>query len=148
VLPGQTDILWNAALRLTAPDSALPKLTVRARATLAANVGPQMQVLVNGVQVGAVEVRAAGYTDIVFPLSAAVAAGARVDIVFVNDGGSATEDRNLYIESVTLNGATLLPTDAGVTVDIGTGAAAFDGAMVLPGQTDILWNAALRMFAR
>jgi hypothetical protein len=148
VLPGQSDILWNAALRLTAPNSALPTLTVRARATLAANVGPQMQVLVGGVQVGSVEVRAAGYTDIVFPLSAAVAAGARVDVVFVNDGGNATEDRNLYVESVTVNGAALLPTDAGVTVDIGTGAAAFDGATVLPGQTDILWNAALRMFAR
>ncbi|MEQ1684353.1 MAG: carbohydrate-binding domain-containing protein [Burkholderiaceae bacterium] len=151
-LPGQGDILWNAALRLTAPNSApppnAPTLTVRARATLTANVGPIMQVLVGGVQVGSVEVRAAAYTDIVFPLSAAVATGARVDIVFVNDGGSATEDRNLYIESVTVNGAALLPTDAGVTVDIGTGAAAFDGATVLPGQTDILWNAALRMFAR
>jgi hypothetical protein len=148
VLPGQTDILWNAALRLTAPNSATPKLTVRAKATLAANVGPVMQVLVNGVQVGSVEVRGAAYTDIVFPLSAAVAVGARIDIVFVNDGGNATEDRNLYIESVTVNGATLLPTDAGVTVDIGTGAAAFDGLTVLPGQTDILWNAALRMTAR
>jgi hypothetical protein len=103
---------------------------------------------VNGVQVGSVEVRAAAYTDIVFSLGAAVVAGARVDIVFANDAGSATEDRNLYIESVTLNGATLLPTDAGVTVDIGSGAAAFDGVTVLPGQTDILWNAALRMTAR
>ena len=147
-LPGQTDILWNAALRFTAPNSSVPKMTVRARATLAANVGPVMQVLVGGVQVGSVEVRAAGYTDIVFPLTAAISAGTRIDIVFVNDGGNATEDRNLYIESVTVNGATLLPTDAGVTVDIGTGAAAFDGATVLPGQTDILWNAALRMFAR
>ena len=153
-LPGQSDILWNAALRFTAPATTVPpvptgeQLTVRARATLTAGVGPIMQVLVGGVQVGTIEVRAAAYTDFVFPLSAAVAAGARVDVVFTNDGGNATEDRNLYIESVKVNNATLLPTDAGVMVDIGTGAAAFDGAMVLPGQTDILWNAALRMFAR
>ena len=47
----------------------------------------------------------------------------------------------------TVNGATLLPTDPGVTVDIGSGAAAFDGINVIAGQTDILWNAALRFLA-
>jgi len=67
--------------------------------------------------------------------------------VFTNDGANGTEDRNLYVDSLSVNGATLLPTSPGVTVDIGTGAAAFDGINVLPGRTDILWNAALRFFA-
>ncbi|TAL21139.1 MAG: DUF1929 domain-containing protein [Aquabacterium sp.] len=147
VIPGQADLLWNAALRFTVPNNAAPKLTVRARATLAAGVGPLMRVLVAGIEVGSIEVKSPAYADYAFTLPSAVAPGAKVDLVFDNDGGTATEDRNLYVESVTVNGATLRPTDPGVTVDIGSGAAAFDGVMVIPGQTDILWNAAVRFTA-
>jgi len=147
VIAGRTSILWNAALRFIVPTNNAPKLTVRAHASLAANVGPMMQVLVGGAAVGMVEVRSATPTDHVFTLPAPVIPGARVDLVFTNDGANGTEDRNLYVDSLSVNGATLLPTSPGVTVDIGTGAAAFDGINVLPGRTDILWNAALRFFA-
>ena len=146
-LPGQTDILWNAALRFKAPDASAASLTVRAQASLAAGVGPYMHLLVGGVEVGAVEVKSTTYADVVFPLSGPVASGVRVDVVFDNDGVIGTEDRNLYVESITVNGATILSTAPGVSVDIGSGAAAFDGVNTLPGQTDILWNAALRFVA-
>jgi hypothetical protein len=106
-----------------------------------------MHLLVGGVEVGAVEVKSTTYADVVFPLSGPVASGARVDVVFDNDGVVGNEDRNLYVESITVNGTTQASTAAGVTVDIGTGAAAFDGVNVLAGQTDILWNAALRFVA-
>jgi hypothetical protein len=147
VIPGRSSIKWNAALRFVAPNTNVPTLTVRAHATLAANVGPLMQVLVAGATVGTVEVRSATAADHVFALPAAVPPGARVDVVFTNDATNGTEDRNLYVDSLTVNGATLLPTDPGVTVDIGSGAAAFDGVNVIPGRSGILWNAALRFFA-
>ena len=60
---------------------------------------------------------------------------------------SSTEDRNLYVESLIVNGATLLPTHPGVTLDRGGGAAAFDGINVIAGRSDILWSGALRFFA-
>jgi hypothetical protein len=147
VIAGQSNILWNAALRFVAPNTNTSTLTVRAHASMAANVGPMMQVLVAGATVGTVEVRSATATDHVFTLPTAVNPGARVDVVFTNDGSNGTEDRNLYVDSLTVNGATLLPTSPGVTVDLGSGAAAFDGINVISGRSGILWNAALRFFA-
>jgi hypothetical protein len=147
VLPGRSAILWNGALRFIVPGGNAPTLTVRAHATLAANVGPMMQVLVAGAAVGMVEVRSATPADHVFTLSAAVSPGARVDVVFTNDGSNGTEDRNLYVDSLIVNGATLLPTSPGVTLDVGSGAAAFDGINVIPGRSAILWSGALRFFA-
>ena len=147
VISGRSGILWNAALRFFAPDNNAPKVTVRARGSLAGNVGPLMTLYVGGTAVSTVEVRSATFTAHLFALSADVAPNTRVDVVFSNDGANGTEDRNLYVESLTVNGATLLPTNPGVTVDRGSGAAAFDGLNVIPGRSDILWNAALRFMA-
>jgi hypothetical protein len=147
VISGRPGILWNGALRFVMPSVEAPTLTVRAYASLAANVGPKMQLLVAGSPVETVEVRSTTAADYVFVLPAAVSPGARVDVVFTNNGSTATEDRNLYVESLTVNGATLLPNSPGVTVDLGSGAAAFDGVNVVPGRSDILWSAALRFFA-
>jgi hypothetical protein len=106
-----------------------------------------MQLLVNGSLVGSVEVKATAYTDYPFSLNSAVAPGARIDVVFANDGTVNGADRNLYVDSVRVNGATLHPSDAGVTLDTGSGAAAFDGVNVSAGRSDILWSAALRFKA-
>jgi parallel beta-helix repeat protein len=140
VVDGRGDLLWNAALRMKVPGETL---IVRARASLAGGVGPTMQVLVDGVAVGSVEVKATTYADYRFGLKAAP--GQRVDVVFANDGAAGSEDRNLYIDSARFATRTLRPADSGALVDIGSGAAAFDGAQVLPGQSAILWNAALRL---
>jgi len=113
VIAGRSGILWNAALRFFAPDNNMPTITVRARATLAGNVGPMMALFVGGTAVGSVEVRSTTFADHVFTLNAAVAPNTRVDVVFTNDGSNATEDRNLYVESLTVNNATLLPTNPG-----------------------------------
>jgi predicted xylan-binding protein with Ca-dependent carbohydrate-binding module len=147
VIPGRSSILWNAALRFFAPDNNTPKVTVRARGSLAGNVGPLMTLFVGGTALSPVEVRSTTFADYVYTLSASVAPGTRVDVVFSNDGGNGIEDRNLYVESLTVNSATLPPTNPGVTVDIGSGPAAFDGINVIPGRTDIFWNAALRFIA-
>ncbi|HET7526878.1 MAG TPA: carbohydrate-binding domain-containing protein, partial [Burkholderiaceae bacterium] len=139
VVPGRSDILWNAALRFKAPES----LIVRARGSSAAGVPPTMQVLVDGVAVGSVDVKSSAYADYAFALK--TAPNQRVDIVFPNNGEAGSEDRNLYVDAVIFGGRTLRPGDSGALVDIGSGAAAFDGVNVIPGQGAILWNAALRL---
>jgi parallel beta-helix repeat protein len=140
VIDGRGDLLWNAALRLKAPGETL---TVRARGSLAAGVGPTMQVLVDGAAVGSVEVRSSAYTDYRFALK--TLPSQRVDIVFPNNGERGSEDRNLYVDSARFTGRTLRPADRGALVDVGAGPAAFDGLNVIPGQSAILWNAALRL---
>jgi hypothetical protein len=140
VMDGRGDLLWNGALRLRAPGESL---IVRARATLAGGVGPTMEVRVDGVAKGSVEVRATSYADYRFAL--ATVPGQRVDVVFTNDTRSSSEDRNLYVDSARWSTRTLRPADTGALVDIGIGSAAFDGANLIPGQSAILWNGALRL---
>src|SRR6185503_9399919 len=140
VTAGRNDILWNAALRMKAPGESL---IVRARGSSASGVGPTMQVLVDGVALGSIEVKASAYADYRFALK--TLPSQRVDIVFSNDVASSSEDRNLYVESARFADRTLRPADSGALLDIGSGAAAFDGVHVLPGQSAVLWNAALRL---
>jgi hypothetical protein len=121
-------------------------VTVRARGNLARDVGPLMELRVNGEVVASAEVRATAYEDHRFTVPA-IAAGAKVDVVFNNDLMSGGEDRNLYVESITLNGATIAANAAGVTFDRGAGALAFDGKDVLPGLRTLYWNGALRFTA-
>jgi len=126
--------------------AAGPAIVVRARASLSNNVGANMELRVDGTLIGAVEVRATAYQDYAFD-AGTVAAGAKVDVVFTNDANINGADRNLYVESITINGVTTLAQASGVTLDRGTGAAAFDGKDVIPGQPNVVWNGALRFTA-
>jgi Ca2+-binding RTX toxin-like protein len=77
--------------------------------TLLNGMGAEMRVLVDGVQVGpSVEVRPAASTldlrEFTFDLANPANGVGRLAIAFVNDAHSATEDRNLYIRGVTVNG--------------------------------------------
>src|SRR5262245_6885190 len=64
-------VVGHETVLAAATASTGPTLTVRARGTMAAGVGPTMQVLVGGAAVGSVEVKAADYSDYVFPLGKA-----------------------------------------------------------------------------
>ena len=66
-------------------DGPATTLTVRAHGRLAGNVGPLMQVWVDGVLVDSVEVRATEPTDYRFTVPA-LRTGGRVDLAYVNDG--------------------------------------------------------------
>lgn len=127
-----------AVAQTTAP------LTVRAWATLAANVGPQMDLRINGVVVGSTEVRASGYQNYTFP-GVNAPAGARLELVFNNDAFASDGDRNLFVESITVNGTTIASNAPGVVFDRGPGAQAFDNVDVLPGLSTLYWNGALRL---
>ena len=93
--------------------TAIPQLTVRASGSLAAGVGPVMQVRVNGQVVGTVEVRQTESTSFTFP-APALRKGAKVDVVFTNDAWIDGQDRNLYVDYVSDSaGVSVLPSMPG-----------------------------------
>ena len=118
-------------------------VTVTARADLAAGVGAMMTVKVNGTVIASHEVRSTTFWDYTYTIPA-VAAGAKVDVAFTNDGPGGGADRNLYVRSIAVDGVKTLPTAAGVKLDRGVGNAAYDGVDVVAGQEGVFWNGALR----
>jgi hypothetical protein len=82
--------------------------------------------------------------DFVFA-TPALRSGSRVDVVFTNDATSAGQDRNLYVHLLSDGRSTVLPTLPGAVIDRGTGAKAFDGQDLVPGQGSIYWSGALRL---
>jgi YVTN family beta-propeller protein len=138
---------WDSAVRFKLPAlGSGDTVTVRGRATLAAGLGAQMELRVNGVLVGSRLISSTAVQDMVFN-SPPIAPGDRIDVVFTNDFSNATEDRNLYVESITARGVVLPSTASGVAIDQGSGVAAFDGQGVVaaaPFGGWIPWNAAMR----
>jgi hypothetical protein len=139
-MAGREDLLWNGTLRLDY--SGNQALTVRARGSLAGGQGPVMDVQLNGKSLAKVTVANTRYDDYTFNLPDTLPAQSGLDLVFTNDLSAGGEDRNLYIESIKVNGVAQLSTGAGVTYDRGFGVAT--GADVVPGQEAMLWNGALR----
>ena len=144
VLPGQATLGLAGALRLAWPSpNVTDSITVRASAHLAANVGALMQLRVDGVVLGTVEVRSTTGADHLFAAPRLVA-GSRVDLVFLNDLNANGEDRNLFVQYILAQGMTLVATAPGVLLDAGTGEAAFDGLGTSAGSGAVTSNGALR----
>jgi hypothetical protein len=118
---------------------------VRASGSVAGGIHPVMALRVNGVQVDQVTVNSVVKRDYV--MVADIADGAKVELVFANDGGSNGEDRNLFVDTITLNGKLIAADAPGVVFDHGKGEAAFDGKEMMSGQKSIWWNGALRFTA-
>ncbi len=137
-IAGQQDMLWNGTLRLSY--SGNQALTVRARGSLAGGVGPLMEVRLNGQSIAQVSVPNTAYDDYTFNLPAALPPDSKLDLVFSNDATMGAEDRNLFIDSITVNGTQYKSTATGVTFDFG----AIDGVNVIAGREDLRWNGALR----
>jgi uncharacterized protein (DUF1800 family) len=137
------EVLMTAtAVPVRAP--TIRTLTVRASGMLADNVGPIMVVRVNGVIVGSVEVRSTQLQDYNFTLPA-LAAGAKVEVAYTNDAAVNGQDRNLIVAYITDGTTAVVPSQPGVVLDRGAGAAAFDG-LDLGSGTEVLWgNGALRV---
>lgn len=134
----------NGALRFSWPESNLTDtLIVRAKGTLAGNVGPIMQVLVDGVMLGSVEVRSAADADYVFAAPPMVA-GRKLDLIYTNDGIVGGVDRNLFIAYVITGNTFLMPNAAGNTYDRGSRKAAFDGINLVAASGILAWEGALR----
>jgi uncharacterized protein (DUF1800 family) len=118
-------------------------LTVRARGTLAGNVGPQMVVRVDGSPVATIEVRSAQMNDHVVA-APALRAGSKVDIAFTNDARLDGQDRNLFVAYALSGAVTVMPTAPAVVFDAGAGAQAYDGVDTGPGRGELYGNGALR----
>ena len=131
-------------LALATGASAAPTLVVNASASLAGGVGAIMEVRVNGAVIGKVEVRATTPTAYAFS-AAALAGGAKVDVVFTNDATVNGQDRNLFVGYLSDGSRTVLPSATGAKIDRGAGAKAFDGIDVVAGQGGLYWNGALRL---
>ena len=69
-------------------------LTLRASARLAANVGPIVQVLVDGVVIGTVEIRSTTPADIALP-TLPIKPGQRVEVVYTNPDAAAGRELQL-----------------------------------------------------
>ncbi len=124
--------------------AASPILTIRASGSMAANVGPIMEVRVDGAVVGKVEVRSTTMRDYSFT-AGALKAGIKVDVVFTNDGVIDGQDRNLYVAYLSDGISTLMHNVAGSVYDRGPGAKAFDGLDVSAGQGNMYNGGALRL---
>ncbi|WP_442775233.1 DUF1800 family protein [Sphaerotilus montanus] len=139
--PADTRTPARTAQALAAPSV----LTVRAKGSLHAGVGPVMVVRLNQQVVGTVEVKnTADWADFSFSVPA-LRGGDKIDVVFTNDIAANGTDRNLYIAAVSDGLVVLLPFTAGIVIDRGAGAAAFDGLDLLPGSSTLASNGALRL---
>jgi Ca2+-binding RTX toxin-like protein len=106
---------------ITGGPDTIPKLTqttvtVTGYGSVVNGVGAQMQLLVNGQQVGStVEFHnatdASGFQTFTFTF-ANPAAISSLDLAFINDIAGAGGDRNLYIKDITVNGQHLSAADA------------------------------------
>jgi hypothetical protein len=76
-------------------------LTIVAKGSIAAGVWPNMVVKVNGVTVGQATVSATTWTQYTFQLNAS-AGTQEIRVVFDNDLQKKGEDRNLYVDKVTV----------------------------------------------
>jgi hypothetical protein len=142
---------WDSAMRFRVPaPMGGETVTVRVASTLAAGVGANVELRINGVLAGSRLLTTTAVQDLVFT-TPAVLVGDRIDVVFTNDTVIGAEDRNLFVQSVTARGTVLSPTAAGVLIDRGLGVQASDGLDTLPASTTggwLFWNAALRLVAR
>jgi Ca2+-binding RTX toxin-like protein len=125
-------------------DAATTPVVVRARAQLVDGVGARMQLWLDGELVGEAQVDSTTYTDYRFDVAAELGRDARLDVVFTNDYYANGQDRNLWVSLVTVGEHAMSTTDAGVMIDRGAGALAFDGVNTVAGQNGLLWNGALR----
>ncbi len=141
-----TSLALTGASRTVRPvtNPTAPTLTVRAGGSLAGNVGPIMEVRVNGSVIGRAEVRSTEPADYSFT-APGLQAGAAVDVIFINDALVDGQDRNLFVAYLTDASVFVTPTQPGVTLDPGSGIEATDGKGVVAGTEAIYFNAALRM---
>ncbi|WP_448187862.1 carbohydrate-binding domain-containing protein [Azospirillum sp. sgz301742] len=120
------------------PTTGNATVVVNASGTPAAGVNAHFNVLIDGVKIGEAT---AGTTAKDYSFTAGVAASTahKVEVQFDNNANTTTEDRNLIVNKMTINGNAVLPTSSTVVYDRG----ALDGVDVLPGQSMMYWNGTL-----
>ena len=148
VVPGQAGLWWNGTLVASADKSFFPSsggtpaplpagassIVVNAQGTAAAGVNAHFTLLVDGQKVGEGTAGTAA-KDFAFTPTLATDAAHKVQVQYDND----TVGRDLFVNTVTINGKAVAPTDAIVSYDKG----ALDGRDVTAGQSGLWWNGTL-----
>ena len=129
------DTIWGDGLSVTVKDPFT--LRIKASADLWQGA-PKMRVWADKILLGEVEVSAVhasgNWQDFTFT-RIGLSSAAKIRIEYINDasGGSATKDRNLWIDRIEVNGAVLTPDQS--VYERGTKTQA--------GQSGMLWGGAL-----
>ncbi len=121
-------------------------LVVHARGTACLGEWPLMQVWVGDVLVQSFRVASTQFGAYVVTAPLGMAADT-VSLVFGNDAyrPDLGQDRNLYVDRIEVNGRTMGARDAGVVLDYGSGAAAFDGYNTATSTGSLSSNGALHI---
>lgn len=150
VIAGQEALWWNGALTFdmnagyfkstptvpTAPVMGTSEIVITAAGMQAGGVWPHFKVLVDGVVIGEAYASTTGNKAYTFTTSVALNAGHKIQIQYDNDAIVNGVDRNLIVDSISINGNKVDPTASMVTIDRG----ALDGKDVIAGQKGMWWD--------
>ncbi|HRA62336.1 MAG TPA: carbohydrate-binding domain-containing protein, partial [Burkholderiaceae bacterium] len=139
------DFLRGDAVGDTASQQRVDSLVVVARGTVCDGLWPTMQVWIGGNLVQSFAVGSPVFMAYVVTAPLGIDAQT-VDVVFANDAVRADlgQDRNLYLDRIEVNGRRLGASSAGVVLDFGSGASAFDGVNSGSSWGGLSSNGALR----
>ena len=121
-----------------APQTSGTTITVNASGAAAGGVNAHFKLLVDGQNVGEATVGTTA-KDYSFTTNLTADQAHKVQIQYDNDATVNGQDRNLFVNKVTINGHAFAPTDAAVTYDKG----ALDGHDVVKGQSSMWWGGTL-----
>ncbi|HEY0835680.1 MAG TPA: carbohydrate-binding domain-containing protein [Azospirillum sp.] len=156
VIAGQEGMWWSGALNFNLPSTYFPapatggtggtgstggtttgssQIVFNASGSTAGGVNAHFKVLVDGKPIGEGTATTTA-KDYAFTTDLTPGVGHKVQIQFDNDAIINGQDRNLNVHSIKINGNSVSPTNAMVTIDKG----ALDGQDVVAGQSGIWWN--------
>ncbi|NUB31707.1 hypothetical protein GAY27_09560 [Azospirillum brasilense] len=121
-----------------ATEQSATTVIVNASGAPAGGVNAHFKLLVDGKTVGQATVDSAA-KDYSFTTNLTAEQAHKVQIRYDNDGFVNGQDRNLFVNKVTINGTAHSPTAANVTYDKG----ALDGKDVVKGQSSMWWGGTL-----
>ena len=132
------DTVTTAPTVPTTPTASVTTIKVNASGSAAGGVNAHFKLLVDGKAIGDATV---GTTAKDYSFTTSLTAGQphKVQIQYDNDGFINGQDRNLFVNKITINGTAHNPTDGIVTYDKG----ALDGKDVVKGQSSLWWGGTL-----
>jgi Ca2+-binding RTX toxin-like protein len=142
------DVLYGGDVIDAVPATLVNQLVINAKANLLNDgAGARMDVYIDGVLKTTFSVsNTAAYQDYTLDPGLLGIGAHLIDIAFSNDAAIASppQDRNLYVNTIKINGQSIANSADGVYYDIGAGTAALDGKNLIAGQGVMPWNGALR----
>lgn len=142
MIVSQEEMYWNGALHFKHNLTPSP-ISIRARSQKTGNDWPHMQLWVNGGLIQTFNVNNTNYID--YDINIPLRPGEnRIDIVFNKDNFLPSDNRNLVIDSIQVNGTTIQAEGGGARAAYYDRGTLFDGLDIIPGQEDMTWNGVLR----